>query len=71
MERTFGVLRQCWQCEKSITNIVFKNNNNIRNIIYVCIILHNIILEDKNDVIYNYDETNIQPSYEQKRESDS
>ncbi|CAI9280777.1 unnamed protein product [Lactuca saligna] len=62
MERTFGVLKMRWQVlaigERSY------EVKSLQHVMYVCIILHNIILEDKRRAICQYNENKGLPNVE-------
>ena len=54
VERAFGVLKQRWHIIQSPTRMWHPNK--IRKVMYACIILHNMILEDEGHVICPFDE---------------
>ena len=57
VERAFGVLRQRWHV---IHNPARKwSPKTLRNIMYACVILHNMILEDEGRAVYDFDENDI------------
>ncbi|XP_021974493.1 uncharacterized protein LOC110869557 [Helianthus annuus] len=58
IERAFGVLKKRWYITAQPSMILEKSK--LRNIMYTCIILHNMILEDSDRAFYreSYDESN-------------
>ena len=64
IERAFGVLKKRWKIFDSPARP--KDKKKIENIMYTCIILHNMILEDEGKTICTYveDEIESQPLYE-------
>ncbi|XP_073130843.1 uncharacterized protein [Henckelia pumila] len=45
IERAFGVLQACWAIVRGPARSYYRND--LRNIMYTCIILHNMIIEDE------------------------
>ncbi|XP_022019364.1 uncharacterized protein LOC110919401 [Helianthus annuus] len=60
IERAFGVLQSRWHILKVSCRIMEKIS--IRNVMYACVILHNMILEDDGRAICEYYEETSQPS---------
>ncbi|MFS7946765.1 putative harbinger transposase-derived protein [Helianthus anomalus] len=58
VERAFGVLKKRWFVIDQLSRILEKSK--MRNIMYTCIIFHNMILEDSDRAFCgeNYDEGN-------------
>lgn len=70
MERTFGVLQSRFAILKSLAR--FWYTSCLADIMYACIILHNMIVEDERDTysifddvdfdkLFNYDQENTEP----------
>ncbi|KAL7618642.1 uncharacterized protein LOC111894869 [Lactuca sativa] len=59
VERAFGAFKICWHILKHPT--VFVDDKKISEVMYICIILHNIILEDEGNAICEYNENEIVP----------
>lgn len=62
VERAFRVLRQRFHMIKYPSRAW--DPRHIRNLMYTCIILHNMILEDKGRAICTYDPDEVMPTYE-------
>nr|XP_043626079.1 protein ALP1-like [Erigeron canadensis] len=64
IERAFGVLKKRWKVLNHPTQ--YWDKALMQDVIYACIILHNMILEDKDKAIcqdYNPDEPSLVPGY--------
>ncbi|KAI3512770.1 hypothetical protein L1887_20089 [Cichorium endivia] len=62
VERAFGVLRQRFHMIKYPSRAW--DPRRIRDLMYACIILHNMILEDEGKAICTYDPDEVLPTYE-------
>ncbi|XP_042441160.1 uncharacterized protein LOC122026452 [Zingiber officinale] len=52
VERAFGVLQSRWAMIKGLGR--FWYNDNLKDIMYTCIILHNMIIENEGDAVVNW-----------------
>ncbi|XP_023743030.1 uncharacterized protein LOC111891185 [Lactuca sativa] len=62
VERTFGVLKRCWQ----VLTVGARSYEvkRLQHVMYACIILHNMILEDEGRAICRYNENEVLPNDE-------
>ncbi|XP_073130805.1 uncharacterized protein [Henckelia pumila] len=59
VERAFGVLQARWAIVRGPARSYYKND--LRNIMYTCIILHNMIIEDEGDESVNWSDEDSPP----------
>ncbi|GJT29356.1 ALP1-like protein isoform X1 [Tanacetum coccineum] len=65
VERAFGVLQGCWGIIAQPARQYHVNN--IRRIMYSCIIMHNMILEDQQMVVTDWNDVYVNPSRNMQR----
>ncbi|GJT53001.1 ALP1-like protein isoform X1 [Tanacetum coccineum] len=64
VERAFGVLQGCWGIQQPARQY---HVNSIRRIMYSCIILHNMILEDQKMAVTDWNDVYANPSKNMQR----
>lgn len=57
IEQTFGALKKCWQIVAKAS--VYRDISTMTEVMYTCIILHNMIIEHEGNVICVYDENEV------------
>ncbi|KAL7600055.1 hypothetical protein Lser_V15G26946 [Lactuca serriola] len=62
MERTFGVLKRRWQV--LTVGAMSCEMKRLQHVMYACIILHNMIIEDERRAICRYNENEVLPNVE-------
>ncbi|XP_073120650.1 uncharacterized protein [Henckelia pumila] len=59
VERAFGALQARWKIVRGSARFYYKND--LRNIMYTCIILHNMIIENEGDESVNWSDEDSPP----------
>ncbi|GJY71365.1 ALP1-like protein isoform X1 [Tanacetum coccineum] len=65
VKRAFGVLQGCWRIIQQLARQYHVNN--IRRIMYSCIIMHNMILEDQKMTVFDRNDVYANPSRNMQR----